>query len=209
MINIKTIEKTLIIILISLLIVTVGYLLFNFVFTKSDSKQEITLESKIEDYNYTLYTNATKLYRDLFFELKDILKEDEVNKELYAELISKLFIVDFYTLENKLTKNDVGGSQLIYEEIRDNFVLKASDTLYKYVENNLYGNRTQELPNVKSIEVINIENISFEYNDKIDEYAYKVKLSWEYHQDLGYQNEAIVIIINQEEKLEIVEKTNI
>ena len=42
---------------------------------------------------------------------------------------------DFYNLENKITKNDVGGLQFIHEDMQENFLLKAKDTMYKNIDN--------------------------------------------------------------------------
>ena len=130
--------------------------------------------------------------------------EKNVDYEEYAKSIAKLFIIDFYTLDNKLSKNDIGGTEFIKKDMRDNFIEEARSTFYKYVE--VIDGRTQELPEVSSITDVSVEKTEFKYSDKtIDENAYKVSISWDYVEDLGYEKEASMIIVKQDKKLYIVE----
>ena len=62
----------------------------------------------LEMYGYTLDENETALYKEEFEKLDKVLSAKDVNYEDYAKEISKLFIIDFYTLSNKLSKNDIG-----------------------------------------------------------------------------------------------------
>lgn len=201
----KVIKIILIVLLIITLLIIVGYLLLDFMPNNATTSKE-TLINKITDYGYTCSSTATELYKNTFDELADTLSSKSVDNDKYAELVSELFIIDFYTLDNKPTKNDVGGVQFIYKDEKDNFITKASDTIYKYVESNLNGNRTQKLPIVKSVEVTNTENISYKYGTKTDSNAYKVTLSWKYEEDLGYQDSATLTLIHDGNKLAIVEE---
>lgn len=92
--------------------------------------QDIVVSDKIEEYGYSLKSNATEEYKKLFNELKNVLKSDSINYEEYSKLISQMFIIDFYTLDNKLTKNDIGGIEFVYSPMLDNFVMKAENTYY-------------------------------------------------------------------------------
>ena len=74
---------------------------------------------EIEGYDYTLSSNATKYYKSLFKELKEVLEADEKDEAKYADLVTKLFVADFYNLDNKVNKNDVGGVQFVYKDFRD------------------------------------------------------------------------------------------
>ena len=78
----------------------------------------------------------------------------------------------------------------------DNFTLKASDTVYKYIEHNLYNDRDQNLPVVTSSSVNKLENVTYEYKSINDDNAYEVTVNLEYEEDLGYPTE-IVLIINK------------
>lgn len=205
--NIKIIERILFIILLIIALLIVGYLIFNFVIKKSDTKYETELESEIKEYEYTSDTNSTDLYKDTFKELSDVLKEKTVDYDLYAQLISKLFIIDFYTLSNKPTKNDVGGTQFVHKDEVDNFILKATNTVYKYVESDLNGARKQILPTVKSIEIKDIKTVSYDYQDTTDDKSYSIELEWTYDEELGYDKVGTLILIRKDKKLYIVEKT--
>ena len=111
----------------------------------------------IEKYNYSLKENESNYYKKLFKELKIELNKKEIDYAKYASIISKMFLTDFFTLDNKINKNDIGGVEFIYSDYKNMFITKAKDTIYKYLENNIYGNRTQELPIVKEVKIINIE----------------------------------------------------
>ena len=67
-----------------------------------------------------------------------------------------MFIVDFYSLSDKTAKTDVGGVDIVYPDILNNFLENAEDTFYKYVESNVYNNRKQSLPTVNTVTVDNI-----------------------------------------------------
>ena len=118
-----------------------------------------------------------------------------------------MFIVDFYSLSDKTAKTDVGGVDIVYPDILNNFLENAEDTFYKYVESNVYNNRKQSLPTVNTVTVDNIEKTSFTYNDTIDENAYKVKVSWDYTDEefANYQKEANLVFVNKDKKLYLVE----
>jgi len=174
-------------------------------FVKKPKTSEPVIISKIETYGYNLEDNKTKLYSTYFETLKKELNKEEVDQQKYAELIVKLFISDFYDLDSKITKNDIGGLQFIKSESLDNMVIKAKDTIYKYVENNVNKDRKQVLPKVKDIVVETVEETTYVFDDKNDLVAYKVNVYWQYVKDLGYQDEAIFILLKNEKKLEIVE----
>ena len=123
----------------------------------ANKQTEVKVLSVIEKYNYTLDDNETDIYKKYFKDLENVLNEEEINQEEYCSLISKLFVIDFYTLNNKITNKDIGGVQFLREDIRDNFSLKASNTLYKYIKNNIYGKRKQNLPEIKDVEVKDIK----------------------------------------------------
>lgn len=147
--------------------------------------------------SYVLYKRDTELYKEVFTNLKEVL-DNEVDYEKYAEYMSELFIIDLYTLNNKDNKNDVGGVQFLYDSIKDNFILNASGTMYKYIS------ELKEKPEVKSIELKNIEENKYKINDK--EYnGYKVSLNWEYVEDYNYDKSCVIYLINENDKLYIVE----
>ena len=163
-----------------------------------------TLDS-IENYNYTLNENDSEYFKKEFKKLKKILESDSIVEEEYASALSKLFTIDFYSLNDAISKSDVGGIQFVYDEYRDSFLTKAKDTIYNYVESNLYGKRTQELPEVKEVEVTNIEKKEYDGEKEQDDEAYYVDVTITYEKDLDYPTECSFIWIHHNNKLELVE----
>ncbi len=198
----KKSRKIIISLIVIILIAIIGLIVYKTVF--NNSQEEVKIIKSIKDYDYNLKENETELYKTEFNELDKILSKKNVDYEEYAKSIAKLFIIDFYTLDNKLSKNDIGGTEFIKEDMRDNFIEEARSTFYKYVE--VIDGRTQELPEVSNITDVSVEKAEFKYSDKtIDENAYKVSISWDYVEDLGYEKEASMIIVKQDKKLYIVE----
>lgn len=190
--------------LILVVIIVIG-LKFTLEFLVKDDKNVVTKKEldSLELYGYTLDDYDSDLYKEYFNDLKSTLNSKEVNYEDYAKEIVKLFVSDFYTLDNKLTSSDIGGVEFIPSDMVENFKMHAGDTMYNHVKTNIYGDRVQKLPIVKSVEVTNIENITYTYKDK--EYsAYKVSARWEYQEDLGYKNNEIFTLIKDNNKLYIV-----
>lgn len=184
-----------------------GAIIFFIFFRDSNSKkvEKPKVIKEIRDFGYVLRDNETKLYNDLFDKLLDELNKKEVDEEEYAKLVSELFVAGFYNLDNKITKTDIGGVQFVHKEAVENFKEKATDTIYKYVESNIYNDRNQELPIVDSIEVVNVEKDSFKYLKTTDANAYKVSLVWTYEKDLGYETECNLVLVHENNKLSVVE----
>lgn len=191
--------------LISLVMVVAITITLYLLFNKEPKEKPLKVVESIDKYGYTLTENETKLYKMLFKKLENELKKDEVDYENYASLIAQLFIADFYDLNSKIAKTDIGGLQFINKDIKDNLIIKAEETFYKYVENNLDGKRTQILPAVKSITVDSVNPSKYAYNDKDYQEAYEVNLTWEYEQDLGYETSTKMIIIRDDKILSIIE----
>lgn len=168
-------------------------------------KKTINVEvvDKIDNYNYTLNSNATDYYKGLFNELSNLLKNGDFDEKSYAELVSKLFITDVYTLDNKLNKNDIGGTEYVYSNFKDDFNMIAQSTIYKNIKNNMYNDRVQDLPIVKEVIINSIDNDDFEYEKNLFENAYYVDVSVNYESDLGYPTNISLVIIKNNDKLEV------
>lgn len=155
----------------------------------------------IENINnkYILYKRDSSLYKENFEKLRTILETSPVDNKEYAETIVKLFVIDFYTLDNKDDNTDIGGLQYVHSNLKDNLVLNASSTMYKYIKT------TKELPKVKSITSVNTKETSYKISDK-DYSAYAITINWEYDKDLGYEKQGTFIVVNDNGDLSIVEK---
>ena len=216
----KKSKKILIILIILVILAIAGILTYKFL---SHNEEEVVVKTikEIPEYGYALKENETKIYKDEFDKLEKILSKKDVNYDEYAKSIAKLFIIDFYTLDNKLSKNDIGGVEFIKDSMRDNFIEEARSTFYKYLEVKS-DSRKQDLPEVSEIKDVSIENTTFKIMDTkttatssksktttssqgttVD--AYKITITWDYKEDCGYENNAKMIIIKENKKLYIVE----
>ena len=207
-------DKKISIKLILLIILVLAVLVSAFVLYKKlsnkDKKpevEEVKKEDEIQtkEFDYTLYDNKSDFYKEYFAKLKEELLKDEVNDEEYAKIISQSFVVDFYSLADKTTSTDIGGLDFIYENIKTNFVEKAADTIYKYVESNVYGDRKQDLPKVKSTEVTNVTKTPVTIGELNDQNGYTTTISVTYDKDLGYPKSVTLTLLHVEKKLYIVE----
>ena len=171
-------------------------------------KKEIDkVETKDFDYGYVLSDMDSKYYQEEFKKLKDILTKDEVDTKAYAEQEARLFVIDLYTMSTKINKYDIGGNEFFHVDRRTMFDKKVMDTIYSTMLDNTYGDRKQELPEVKNVTTVSVGDIEYtldtnepEGKDKSkinDVPAYLVKLKIEYVKSLGYDTEASVIVIQE------------
>lgn len=195
----KKLSNILTIVVIILLIILVIFIKNIYNEIKNSSEEVKTLDI-IENYGYILTENDNELFKEEFKKLKNILNNDEINYEKYAETISKLFVIDFYSLEYAINKNDVGGVQFIYESSKENFTKKAKDTIYNHIENNIYGKRDQILPSVSEVKLESIEEKELEeFNE-----AYILELSISYEKNMDYPKNIDITVVNNSGKLEII-----
>ena len=176
---------------------------------KGNKESNVEVVDKMDDFGYQLTGNNTDYFKSLYYDLKDLLnatKKENFDEE-YAKLVSRLFVVDFYDLNSKLDKTDVGGVQFIWNDKRESFKDFATDSkgIYYYVENNVYGKRKQDLPSVKKVEVETIETTAYSKDGYQDSSAYRVVLSIQYQRDLGYPEKCELILLHNKDKIEIIE----
>lgn len=190
-----------------IIVIVAGVKVF-FDFFVNDTREVVgkNILENLESYGYTLDDLDTDLFREYFNELKDVLNEEEIDYNKYAQVVVKLFVTDFYTLSNKITSSDIGGVEFVHADILDNFKLNAGDTMYNHVKNNVYGDRTQELPMVKSVTIDSVNEEGYSYDGKEYE-VFKVVASWDYEKDLGYETSGTFYLIKDNNKLNVVEKT--
>lgn len=195
-------NKKVLALLILIGVILFGYLIFR---VRNDffKKQDKTVVDSIGLYGYTLEKTDTKLYENYFKELSKILNEKTIDYEKYAEYLSKLFIVDTFTLNNKLASTDIGGTEFIHPDLKENFKENMGNNMYRNIQVNLDGKRQQELPIVKDVTIDTIKEDKVKYNDK--EYdGYIIKANIEYEKDLGYQTEIELTIIKDDKILYII-----
>ena len=198
----KRIVLTLVLIVFVILCFCIGRIIY-----KKWNTFNVKVIEKIENYPYTLDDRDTELFKQNFYELKSILQADSINYEDYAKAISKLFVIDLYTMNNKVNKYDIGSVEYVYPEAVDNYKLKVQDTLYKYMNDNTDKNRNQELPIVKKVDVQEIKGMDFKVSEESYE-AFKVELTWDYEKDLKYDNKGKVFIVKKNNILYVAEYVN-
>ncbi len=199
----------LLMILVILLLLMVGAGAIYFFVIKEKPKEEVPqkeviVTNAIEEYGYTLEDRDREEFKTKFESLKELLNTENFDQETYMKLISELFIMDLYTLDNKISRYDVGGLEYVYDDAKESFRSVAEESIYKTVENNLDDTRTQVLPIVISAEASNISETTFEMPDQSVVNGYRVELSWEYEEDLGYDSNGVIILIPDGKKMGVV-----
>lgn len=169
--------------------------------------EPVVVEKKVTDeivgLPYQIHDLDSTYYKSEFKNLKTVLTSEVIDDKAYAETVSKMFAANLYTLDNKITKSDIGGLEFIVDSFKENFILNVSSTLYKYVETNIYNDRDQELPEVTGTEII--ESISSTFTiDEIEYPSYEVTLNLTYKVDLGYETDVKVILIKDEDSIYVV-----
>lgn len=195
--------KRLLIVIIIFIGIIVGLIVIKKVTTKS-VKNDVKVVDSIDSFSYTLDERDTILMKNTYNELKKVLKEKTIDKEKYASLLAELFVIDLFTIDNKINKYDVACLEYVYPSSIDNFKMNVEDTLYKRVEDNTFGKRKQKLPVVKSVNVSGVESNTFKINDKEME-SFVVKLTWDYEENLGYDTSASITLVEDSNKLYVVE----
>ena len=193
-------------IIVLLLATSVGWYIFKNRNSQEEKPKEIKKLDTIEGYGYNLEDRDTVLFRENFEKLRDVLKQTPIDYLEYAKRLGTLYIIDLYTISNKVNQYDVGGSEYVYESKRDNYELKVKNTLYKYVEDNTYGKRIQFLPEVASIDVVDVKEEKVKIGDQ--EYdGYSLSLSWEYVKDLGYDTKCTLKLAKIDDKLYVINQS--
>lgn len=190
--------------LILVIIIIVGLILFKLFFSKDKVKNNVKVIDSIVDFSYTLDERDTKLMKDTYEELKNILKEREIDYDEYAKVLAKLFVIDLFTMDNKINKYDVACLEYVYPDNLENFKTNVEDTIYKLMEDNTYGKRTEKLSIVNSVEITKEEESTFKIKEE-ELPSYVVTLNWTYDKDLGYDKNATITMIRKDKKLYVVE----
>ena len=193
-----------------LLVIVISLGVLKIFFNKDEElKKEANVSnviSNITDYGYTLDDRDTDYMKDTFHELEDILSASEVDYHLYADTLAKLFVIDFYTLDNKINKYDVGSLEYILSSKVDMFRQKAVDTIYRDILDNTYRDRIQDLPEIINVTILNTEDVTFTLNEE-EVSAIKVTMNYEYKEDLGYDTEGTIYFVRNAQKLEVASYT--
>ena len=206
-------NKKKLIIFVLVLILAVALVVFALNNGKKDNvdegKKKVVVD-EIKEFSYTVAKSDTKLFKDTFKELKTELSKKEVDNKNYASLVSKLFVIDFYTLSNKSNVNDVGAVQFVYSGYTTDFVEYARKGMYKQVKSNLDNNRQQELPEVATVTIESIDEVvpssileHEAFKNVTEANAYEVKINWTYTKSNDFQTSATMLIVKDGDKLSV------
>ena len=187
------------------IVIALGVLKIFFSSDKENDRGEANVSniiSNITDYGYTLDDRDTDYMKETFYVLEDILNETDVDMDAYATTLAKLFVIDFYTLNNKINRYDVGSLEYILSSKVDMFRQKAIDTIYRDIIDNTYRDRVQDLPEITNVTVLSVEDTTYTLDDEeVD--AKKVTMNYEYKEDLGYDTEGTIYFVSNANKLEV------
>ena len=160
---------------------------------KTEITNVVNALDNIDKYNYVLNDNVTTYYKDEFQKLKSIEDEQEI-----AEQVAKLFVIDLYSINYKVNKYEVTSAQYFYSDKRDMHRQKVLDNFYNFVEDNSYGDRKQELPEVSNVEVKENKKSTYKLGDtKVDSYVVTLKIT--YVKDLGYDDNLEITLVKDGE----------
>ena len=186
-------KKVICSIFVIVLLISGSFVLWKFVLNKDEKKPiaEVKELDNLKGYGYILTDRDGKYFKKEFEVLKNIVNEDEVNIEDYTSQVAKMFVIDLYTLKNKVNKYDIGGNEYFYEDKKTMFEQKVIDTLYNSLLDNTYGDRKQELPEVSDVQVLSNLESTYKIGEK-EVKAYVITLNISYVSDMGYDKEATV-----------------
>ena len=195
-------DKWILILFIFCFIVIVSPILFKLFIDFNNPIIEKELSS-FEYYGYKLTSTDTDVFINAYDELSTVLNQEIVDYEEYAKSISKLFVIDVFTLENKVSSTDIGGLEFVHKDLRDNFKENLGSTLYNSVLSNINGKRVQKLPKVSNVSVDSITKDKYEYYG-VEYDSYVIKCGITYEVDLGYQSSITLTLIRVDNMLYIV-----
>lgn len=218
----------LIVLIILIILGVGGYFGYDYYKNSLHTKKKIDVKvlDSIDNYGYSVSDRDSKLFKDEYEKLKKVLNEEEIQDKDYAEQVARLFVIDLYTISSKINKYDVGGREYFYNTKVDMYDLKVMDTLYANLEDDTYGDRKQDLPTVKNVTTKDINEDSYIFIENVTinettgakscrdgftiskndntkcvkevEKVYVVNLEWEYEKDMGYDDEASIVVAKED-----------
>lgn len=207
-------RKILIVILCLIFLYCIGGVVYSVLIKQVDEKESVKSSLvSVDNYEYKIDSDVvSSLYKKEFDILKANLESEEINFDEYVKSLAKLYVIDLYSLNSKNNKYDVTASQYVFSNGKENFKLKVSESIYKYIEDNGNGNgngngdRKQELPCVSEIFVNSVNESSYMIGDILYD-AYLVDISWLYEKDMGYETNCLLTLIKDNNVVSVVEES--
>lgn len=190
-------NTVLIVLLIIILAVGATFLCLKLFKKKPADRQrtEIKIIDTVSDYGYSLKENDTAYLKEEYENLKKIINAEDINTQDYAVQVAKMFVIDLYTLFNKVNKYDIGGVDYFHVDRKNMFEQKVMDRLYSTLNDNTYGDRKQALPEVTSVSLVEVDEIEYKVHEV--QKCLLVKLQWKYATNMGYDDEGSVVVCDE------------
>ena len=183
-----------------------SYLVYNLINPK-EVINKVEIKNEIINYGYTLDDRDTVLMKNEFELLKQNLTGEKINEEEYIRSIAKLFVIDLYTMNNKVNSYDVPCLEYIEPNSKENFQTNVINTLYKHIVDNTDGKRNQDLPEVNEVKIVEVKESSYKLNEN-DLISYEITIKISYQEDLGYPNTAYLKLVKINNKFYVVSYNN-
>ena len=183
-----------------------SYLVYNLINPK-EVINKVEIKNEIINYGYTLDDRDTVLMKNEFELLKQNLTGEKINEEEYIRSIAKLFVIDLYTMNNKVNSYDVPCLEYIEPNSKENFQTNVINTLYKHIVDNTDGKRNQNLPEASDVKIEEVKESSYKLNEK-DLISYEITIKISYQEDLGYPNTAYLKLVKINNKFYVVSYNN-
>ena len=174
-------KKKLLFILIILIALGIGgFFTYKYFYNKAHPKAVVvTVVDQVDEFEYTLSDLDSEYYKTEFKKLKEIVTADTIDEEAYATQLAKCFAIDLYTISTKINKYDIGGQEYFYSDKKDDFGKEVLSTIYDTVADNTYGDRKQNLPEVKEAIVQSTEATKYLMGEElVDGYLVKIALTY-------------------------------
>ncbi len=208
--NKNSVVKSIVFVIVVIVVVSLIGIASYYILINNDNKKAKETNKSIDEisgYNIRLNERDSEEYKTEFENLKNILASSNIDEDSYAESVAKLFVIDLYTMDTKINKYDIGGLELVIPEFRENYSVNVTNTLYKYLNDNTDGKRSQNLPHVSKVDVIKTDKKEYTINGVATPYsAYVFNMKVTYKYDLGYDSEVEVIVVFKDNFMYVVEK---
>lgn len=194
----KTLQRALIVVVVLIVVICIG--IFVFINLKKEEPKnaiQVNILKQNDNYGYTLTDKDSEYFKTEFDKLISIVEASPIDDKEYATQVAKMFTIDLYTMNTKINKYDVGGTEYYYSTKKDMFEQKVIDTLYSSLLDDTYGDRKQTLPEITNIEVTSTEETTYKLDNKTVD-GYLVKLNLTYKEDLGYDKVASVVVCKED-----------
>ena len=187
----RKLKKRALFIIISIIICILLYILI------FHSSVVISIIKKTETtckFDYTLEKRDTDLMKENFKELDNVLCDDQIDYKKYADFLSKLFIIDLYTIDNKKNMYDVGSLEYVYDKDYSNVIIEqllyySNGTIMNGLNSTILKNVSIAIPDInEQLQIVNyLKKKTQEIDNLIDSKSKIIEELEQYKKSLIYE----------------------